>query len=98
MYRLRHIPEISHVLPIEEAMVPIIEVVWNGVELDVLFARVERNAVPELSQILDDNILRGLDRRSVMAINGPRVTELIVKLGKRFQGLCKGFATVYLSV
>lgn len=83
VYRLRNIPDITHVLPIPEAMVPIIEVVWNGIELDVLFARIERSAVPELTQILDDSILKGLDRRTTMAINGPRVTELIIKLGKQ---------------
>jgi len=79
-YRLRKVPGITHVMPIREAVVPIIEVVWHGTDLDVLFAKIERSEVPPLSQILDDSILKGLDDATTKSINGPRVTELLVKL------------------
>jgi len=37
--RLRGNAHVTHVLPIPTAKVPLIEVVWDGIELDVLFAR-----------------------------------------------------------
>lgn len=80
MLRLRNTPGVTHVNAIREAVVPIIEVVWNGIDLDVLMARLEREAVPKLSEILNDRLLVGLDDTTVKSINGPRVTELIIKL------------------
>ena len=44
--RLRKQHGVSHVLPIAGAAVPMIEVVWNEIDLDVLFARVQREKVP----------------------------------------------------
>eukprot|EP00924_Labyrinthula_sp_SR-Ha-C_P002431 snap_masked-scaffold_16-processed-gene-4.30-mRNA-1 protein AED:0.09 eAED:0.09 QI:0/-1/0/1/-1/1/1/0/659 len=83
--KLKQIPQISHVMAIKSAVVPIIEVVWSGIDLDVLMARLERTKVPKLDQILDDRILVGLDDQTVRSINGPRVTELIIKLVPNYE-------------
>jgi poly(A) polymerase Pap1 len=79
--RLRAHPDVSHVLPIAGAKVPIIEVIWNDIELDVLYSQVQQNRVPQKpDELLDDSVLQGMDEASVMSLNGPRVTEMLVKM------------------
>mmetsp|Transcript_10306 Transcript_10306/g.20251 ORF Transcript_10306/g.20251 Transcript_10306/m.20251 type:complete len:697 (-) Transcript_10306:65-2155(-) len=78
---LRSRPEVTYVNPVTGARVPIIEVVWNGIELDVLCAVIQRARVPQRAEdLLDDQILVGMDEVSQITLNGPRVTELISKL------------------
>ena len=76
---LRAHPGVTEILPIAEAKVPIIELMFNGVQIDLLFASVPLNCVPAELNILDDNILQGLDEASTITLNGPRVTELIFR-------------------
>lgn len=79
--RLRAEPNVTHVYPISTASVPLIEVIWSGIELDVLFASLQQAEVPtEAEELLDDSLLLQLDPASVQSLNGPRVTELLVKL------------------
>ncbi|GBG31687.1 PolyA polymerase [Hondaea fermentalgiana] len=78
---LRARPEVSYVNPVTGARVPIIEVVWNDIELDVLCAVINRPRVPQRPEdLLDDQILVGMDDVSQITLNGPRVTELISNL------------------
>jgi len=78
---LRAKTDVSYVNPVTGARVPIIEVVWNGIELDVLCAIVLQPRVPQTPEdLLDDKILVGMDEASQITINGPRVTELMTKL------------------
>jgi poly(A) polymerase len=54
--------------------------VISGVEVDLLFARVN---LPEAGDKLDiekDEILRGVDGESQRSLNGPRVTDMILNL------------------
>lgn len=86
LYKLRNHPDVSHVLPISTANVPLVEVVWSGIELDVLFAALAQPEVPiHPDKLLDDSLLLPLDNASILSLNGPRVTELIVKLVPKYQ-------------
>lgn len=78
---LRGHPSVSRVMPIPTAKVPIIEMVWEGVEVDVLFARLASGyPLPQdHEQLLDDAILSRTDEATVLSLNGPRVTEMLVK-------------------
>jgi poly(A) polymerase len=54
---------------------------FEGVDIDLLFARVEyREVGSDLESLLDDNILRNCDKESVRSLNGCRVTDIILKL------------------
>uniref|UniRef100_A0A7S1CGZ1 Poly(A) polymerase n=1 Tax=Bicosoecida sp. CB-2014 TaxID=1486930 RepID=A0A7S1CGZ1_9STRA len=77
---LRALPEVTELSLIRDARVPIIGLKFDGVDLDLLFVLLTRSSVPETLDILDDEILVGLDDASVASINGPRVTDLIIKL------------------
>ncbi|KAA0175622.1 hypothetical protein FNF27_02704 [Cafeteria roenbergensis] len=80
--RLRRIPGIAKVRPIPNAGVPMTEVELDGIEVDLLFCRLDRPTVPPNGglDILDDLVLKGTDVDSVRSLNGPRVTEMLVRL------------------
>jgi poly(A) polymerase len=86
--RLRGHTGVTSLLAVTTAKVPIIELVIHDVNIDLQFARVTANTVSPLLNVLDDNILQGLDQRDVTALNGPRVTELIVKLVPNYANFC----------
>jgi poly(A) polymerase len=86
--RLRSHAGVTSLLAVTTAKVPIIELVIQGVNIDLQFAKIAANSVPALLNVLDDNILQGLDQRDVTALNGPRVTELIVKLVPDYANFC----------
>jgi len=73
-------PDVTELNAVEDALVPIISFDFRGVSIDLLFARLAANTVPRDIDILDDNILIGLDDATEKSLNGPRVTNMIVKL------------------
>ncbi len=58
-------------------MVPIVALVFHGIELDMLFAQVGVRSVNDDFNIMDDAILRGVDGSSLRSLRGPRDTELV---------------------
>ena len=59
---------------------PIIKCVFSGVEIDLLFARLNLSSVPDNLSLQDDGLLRNLDERCVRSMNGSRVTDEILRL------------------
>ncbi|KAL7420428.1 polynucleotide adenylyltransferase [Cryptotrichosporon argae] len=77
---LREWPAVTEISAVPSAFVPIMKTVISGVEVDLLFARVN---LPEAGDKLDierDEILRGVDDASQRSLNGPRVTDMILSL------------------
>ncbi|KAL1407225.1 polynucleotide adenylyltransferase [Vanrija albida] len=77
---LRDWPAVTEISAVESAFVPVMKTVISGVEVDLLFARVN---LPEAGDKLDlekDEILRGVDDASQRSLNGPRVTDMILNL------------------
>jgi len=87
--RLMTHASVSSVLAIPTAKVPLIKVVWEDIEVDVLFARLQGNKLPRtLDDLLDDTYLKGADEGTVLSLNGPRVTHMMTKLypdGEKFK-------------
>ncbi len=50
---------------------------YQGIDIDMTFAELATPVIPRTFNILDDEILRGVDPGTVMSLNGPRATELI---------------------
>ncbi|KAF1319765.1 polymerase, partial [Globisporangium splendens] len=65
---------------ISTAFVPVIKMKVDGIPVDLLFVSLQVDSVPDSLDILDDNLLHGLDEPSVRSINGVRVTEQILQL------------------
>lgn len=82
--RLNDFPGVTSMLLISEAYVPLIEMEMRGVSIDLQFVSLPLNTVPRALNILDDDILSGLDDQSARSLNGPRVNELIAMLVPNF--------------
>ena len=63
-------PEIKKFMVIEDAFVPVIKTEFDGIELDMLFARLSYSTIPDDLDLRDDRILQNLDEKSVRSING----------------------------
>ncbi len=77
---LRRQPEVCDLRAIEEAFVPVIKLTFDGIELDMLFARLALATIPDTLDLKDDKILLNLDARCVRSLNGCRVTDEILDL------------------
>ena len=76
---LKH-DDVENLRSIETAAVPIMTFDMEGVNVDMLFATLPMNGVPESTDIDDDNVLKSVDNSTEKSLNGPRVTNLIYKL------------------
>ncbi|KRX74050.1 Poly(A) polymerase gamma [Trichinella sp. T6] len=72
--------EVSECRPIEEAFVSVIKLKFDGIELDMVFARLALKEVPENQKLDDDELLRNLDVKCIRSLNGCRVTDEILNL------------------
>nr|XP_017507618.1 LOW QUALITY PROTEIN: poly(A) polymerase beta [Manis javanica] len=72
--------EVKDLRAVEEAFVPVIKLCFDGIEIDILFARLALQTIPEDLDLRDDNLLQNLDIRCIRSLNGCRVTDEILHL------------------
>ncbi|XP_054153740.1 poly(A) polymerase type 3-like [Oppia nitens] len=77
---ITEIPNCEYVLPVEEAFVPLIKTKIEGIELDILFARLALKNIPPDQDLREGILLKNLDEKSVRSLNGSRVTDDILLL------------------
>ncbi|XP_043075276.1 poly(A) polymerase alpha isoform X3 [Puntigrus tetrazona] len=65
---------------VEEAFVPVIKLSFDSIEIDILFARLALQTIPENLDLRDDGLLKNLDIRCIRSLNGCRVTDEILHL------------------
>mmetsp|Transcript_18409 Transcript_18409/g.24296 ORF Transcript_18409/g.24296 Transcript_18409/m.24296 type:complete len:785 (+) Transcript_18409:206-2560(+) len=78
-------PQVTNLTAIDSAAVPIMSFDFDMVNIDLLFASLPLNAIPPTLDIDDDLVLQGVDTATEKSLNGPRVTNLIVKLIPNFE-------------
>jgi len=76
---------VENLSSIESAAVPMIAFEFDGVDIDLLFATVPLESIPDDWDINDDNVLRGVDVGTEKSLNGPRVTNLIERLVPNYE-------------
>jgi poly(A) polymerase len=54
--------------------------VFLGVDIDLLFARLATASVPRLLALGDDGLVAAMEEKSVLALNGARVVECMLRL------------------
>ncbi|KTF84560.1 hypothetical protein cypCar_00032081 [Cyprinus carpio] len=74
------IAEISESKAVEDAFVPVIKFKFDGIEIDLLFARLALQSIPDNLDLRGDSLLRNLDIRCIRSLNGCRVTDEILYL------------------
>jgi poly(A) polymerase len=75
--RIKHHPDVTNFNAVEGAAVPILTFDWEGINIDLLFARLTSPSVPQDLNIDHDGVLDGVDSATEKSLNGPRVTNLI---------------------
>lgn len=77
---LKKQPEVTECRTIEEAFVPVIKMNFDGIEIDLLFARLTLKEITDDFDLADDMVLKNLDQKCVRSLNGCRVTDEILRL------------------
>ncbi|OMJ17859.1 Poly(A) polymerase pla1 [Smittium culicis] len=73
-------PEVTELTPVPEAFVPVIKMEFSNVPIDLTFASVHYSSIPEDLELTDNKILKNMSEKDIPSINGPRVTDEILKL------------------
>lgn len=75
---LKQQPEVSDLRAVPDAFVPVIKMFYDGIEIDMTFARLALKEVSDQQSLSDPNLLRNLDPKCVRSLNGCRVTDEIL--------------------
>ena len=68
---LKERPEVKKLTPVPHTLVPIIKMVFDGVEIDLVYARIGQKTIdPNLESLQDDNLLKNCDAESIRSLNG----------------------------
>jgi len=76
---LREQPDVRELDPVPGAYVPIIKLEMDGIPIDLLFARLAMDSIPEDLHI-DERHLKDIDEPTVRSLNGTRVASAILQL------------------
>jgi len=77
--KLQEHPDVTDIAPVPDAYVPIIKMKFSGIEIDLLFAKLNLTNIPDnLDSLSDDNLLKNLDDKTVRSLNGCRVADQIL--------------------
>lgn len=75
--RIRTHPDVTNFNAVEGAAIPLLTFDWEGINIDLLFARLRSVTIPEQFDVDNDDVLDGADSATEKSLNGPRVTNLI---------------------
>ncbi|XP_014381350.1 poly(A) polymerase gamma isoform X2 [Alligator sinensis] len=78
--KLKHQDGIRNLRAVEDAYVPVVKFEFEGIEIDLVFARLAIQTVSDNLDLRDDSRLRSLDIRCIRSLNGCRVTDEILHL------------------
>jgi len=70
----------GRVMPVRDAYTPVLKFRMSTTDVDLLFAPLDLEKLPEPLDIMDDSLMNGLDDVSVRSLNGARVAEYLLDL------------------
>lgn len=76
---LKEQSEVTEMRAVEDAFVPLIKMKYEGIEIDLLFARLALKEINDDVELQDDSVLKNLDEKCVRSLNGCRVTDEILR-------------------
>ncbi|GKT36440.1 hypothetical protein ADUPG1_009408, partial [Aduncisulcus paluster] len=62
------------------AYVPIIKMIFDSVDIDLIFAIIRNDRIDDSYNLGSNEILRDIDEKSIRALNGPRVSDKILSV------------------
>lgn len=72
--------EVTELTQVPDAYVPVTKMKFDGISIDLVFARLNLVTIPEDLDLLDSSLLRNLDEKCILSLNGSRTTDEILKL------------------
>uniref|UniRef100_A0A4W3GP12 polynucleotide adenylyltransferase n=1 Tax=Callorhinchus milii TaxID=7868 RepID=A0A4W3GP12_CALMI len=78
--KLKQQEGIKDLRAVEDAYVPVIKFEYDNIEIDLVFARLALQTIPDNLDLRDDSRLKNLDIRCIRSLNGCRVTDEILHL------------------
>ncbi|GKV47296.1 hypothetical protein SLEP1_g54209 [Rubroshorea leprosula] len=77
---LADIPEVEELHPVPDAYVPVMKFKLKGVSIDLLYAKLEHWIIPEDLDLSQESVLQYVDEKTILSLNGCRVTDQILHL------------------
>uniref|UniRef100_A0A8D0FXA1 polynucleotide adenylyltransferase n=1 Tax=Strix occidentalis caurina TaxID=311401 RepID=A0A8D0FXA1_STROC len=85
---LKHQEEIKNLRAVEDGYVPVVKFEFDGIEMDLVFARPSVQTVSDNLGLRDDWHLRSLDTRCILSLNGEmHITQLQVLVSALGHGI-----------
>lgn len=72
--------EVTNLTQVPDAYVPVIKMKFDGISIDLVFARLNLVSIPEDLDLCDSSLLKNLDEKCILSLNGSRTTDEILKL------------------
>lgn len=76
---LRHHEVVTDLRAVPDAFVPVIKFCFDGIDIDLTFARLALKEVNDEQDLSDPMLLKNLDQKCVRSLNGCRVTDEILR-------------------
>lgn len=73
-------PDLEEINPVPDAFVPIIKFKMSGISVDLIVAHLDIPTIPSNLTLDDKNLLKNLDDKDLLSLNGTRVTDEILRL------------------
>lgn len=77
---IRKRPELQEITSVPDAFVPIIKIEFDGISIDLIYAKLNVPRVPLDMTLEDKNLLKNIDEKDLRSLNGTRVTDEILQL------------------
>ncbi|KAI5173456.1 poly(A) polymerase [Pancytospora epiphaga] len=71
---------VEEITKVEDSYVPLIKMKFYGIPIDVTFARLGVSVIRDNINLLNDTVLRSMDEKCIVSLNGSRVTDAILSL------------------
>ncbi|EGB08017.1 hypothetical protein AURANDRAFT_27130, partial [Aureococcus anophagefferens] len=68
------------VMAVRDAYTPVVKLRVGATDVDLLFAPLACDELPEPLDVMDDAVLEGLDEAAIRSLNGARVAEMLLSL------------------
>lgn len=85
---LKSKPQVSEIVPISDAYVPVLKLKFDKVDIDLLFSKLPMDNIPKnLVSLHDDTILTQMTKECILSANGKRMTDILLNMVKDRQDL-----------